>query len=99
MAKRTRKSAALPVEQRTAKFSYFLDLPGAVFIGDAIEDDEAVEYATRLQQIRSEYENDGYEEMLWHDCQQMGFDSTEIREFIANPAAITSCSYHTAALR
>src|ERR1700684_1524804 len=72
----------------TAKFSYFLDLPGAVFIGDAIEDDEAVEYATRLQQIRSEYENDDCQEMLWHDLSQMGFNSKEIREIIANPAAI-----------
>ena len=94
MAKRTRKSAALPVEQRTAKFSYFLDLPGAVFIGDAIEDDEAIEYATRLQQIRSEYENDDCQEMLWHDLSQMGFNS---RKFASSsptrprsPAAATT---------
>ena len=95
MARRTRKSTALPVKQNATAVisSYIRELPGAVFFGDAINDDEAIEYATRLQQIRSEYENDGYQEMLWLDLSQMGFDATEIREFIANPAAITNCGY------
>jgi hypothetical protein len=31
--------------------------------------------------------------MLWHDLSQMGFDSREIRRFVANPAAITNCGY------
>jgi hypothetical protein len=31
--------------------------------------------------------------MLWHDLSQMGFDSKEIRQFVANPAAITNCGY------
>ena len=78
MASRTRKSPALPVKQNaTAVISYIRELPGAVFFGDAIEDDEAIEYATRLQQIRSEYENDDCQEMLWHDLSQMGFDPRE----------------------
>jgi hypothetical protein len=91
MASRTRKSPTLPVN--TAAISYIRELPGAVFFGDAIEDDEAIEYAARLRQIRREYENDGYQEMLWHDLSQMGFDSTEIRQLVANPAAITNCGY------
>jgi hypothetical protein len=95
MASRTRKSPALPVKQNaTAVISYIHALPGAGFFGDAIEDDEAIEYATRLQQIRSDYENDDCPDMLWHDLSQMGFDATEIREFIANPAAITNCGYY-----
>jgi hypothetical protein len=95
MASRTRKSTAKPVKRgATAVFNYILELPGAEFFGDIAPSD--IEYATRLQQIRREYENDGYEEMLWHDLSQMGFSSTEIRQFVANPAAITTCRYYGA---
>ena len=98
MANRTRKPPALPVKRdATAVISYIRELPGAVFFGDAIEDDEAIEYATRLQQIRCDNENDDCPDMLWHDLSQMGFDATEIREFIANPAAITNCGYYVGA--
>ena len=90
MASRT----ARPVKKNaTVMISYIRELPGAVFFGDAIEDDEALEYAARLQQIRSEYENDDCQEMLWHGLSQMGFSSKEIREFVVNPAAITNCGY------
>ena len=65
--------------------------PGAVFFGNITDDD--IDYAVRLQRIRSEYENDDCQEMLWHDLMQMGFDSKEIRRFVANPAAITNCAY------
>jgi hypothetical protein len=92
MVSRTCKSTALPVKRNaTAAISYVRDLPGAVFYGDLADED--IEYATRLQRIRREYENDGYEDMLWHDLSQMGFSSTEIREFVRNPAAITNCGY------
>jgi hypothetical protein len=91
MASRTRKSTAKPL--KTAVVSYVRELPGAVFFGDAINDDESVEYAARLQRIRREYENDDCQEMLWHDLSQMGFDSREIRQFVTNPAAITNCGY------
>ena len=41
MASRTRKSAALSVKREaTAVISYIRELPGAVFFGDAINDDE-----------------------------------------------------------
>ena len=56
-------------------------------------DRESLLYAARLQCIRSEYENDDCQEMLWHDLSQMGFDPTEIRQFVVNPAAITNCGY------
>jgi hypothetical protein len=94
MASRTRKFTALPVKQdTTVVISYIRELPGAVFFGDAINDDESIEYAARLQQIRSEYENDDCQAMLWHDLSQMGFDSREILQFVTNPAAITNCGY------
>jgi hypothetical protein len=91
MATRSQKSAT--VRGSAAVISYVRELPGAVFFGDAINDDESVDYATRLQRIRREYEHDDCQEMLWHDLSQMGFDSTEIRQFVANPAAITNCGY------
>jgi hypothetical protein len=90
MASRTpRKSTALPA---TTAISYVRELPGAVFFGDAM-DAESIGYAVRLQGIRTSYENDDCQEMLWHDLSQMGFDSKEIRQFVANPAAITNCGY------
>jgi hypothetical protein len=90
MARRVRKSVK---QNATAVVSYIRELPGAVFYGDAINDDATVEYATRLQQIRREYENDDCQAALWHDLSQMGFGPREIREFVANPAAITNCGY------
>ncbi len=93
MASRTdRKSAALHVKQNTTACSV-RELPGAVFFGDAISDDEIIQYATRLQGIRRDYENDDCQAMLWHDLSQMGFTSREISAFVANPAAITNCGY------
>jgi hypothetical protein len=87
----TRKAATLPGS--TAVISYIRELPGAVFFGDAIDDDESIDYAVRLQRIRASYEHDDCQEMLWHDLSQMGFDSKEIRQFVTNPAAITNCGY------
>jgi hypothetical protein len=75
-------------------------LPGALFLGavkyrDSIANRhfENVELATRLQEIRADYEEDGFEEMLWADCLEMGFEPSEIREFETDPAAITNCLY------
>ncbi len=94
MASRTaRKSTALPVKKNTTVVvNYVRELPGAVFFGDAMDDDD-VDYAVRLQRIRASYENDDCQDMLWHDLSEMGFGSREIREFVANPAAITNCGY------
>jgi len=92
MARRTaHKSATLP--DSTAVISYVQELPGAVFFGDAINDDESIDYAVRLQRIRASYEHDDCQEMLWHDLSQLGFDPGEIRHFVAHPAAITNCGY------
>jgi hypothetical protein len=96
MASRTRKSTTVPVK-KTAVFSYILELPGAEFLGDVARAD--VDYALRMQRIRASYENDGDQELLWLDCQDMGFESNEIREFVTNPAAITNCRYGAGALR
>jgi hypothetical protein len=75
----------------TRKFTTLPELPGAVFYGDLAEED--IEYATRLQRIRREYEDDDCQAMLWHDLSQMGFDSSEIIRCVTNPAAITNCGY------
>ena len=76
---------------------YVTDRTGATHEVDATSitsiDRESLDYAIRLQRIRSEYENDDCQEMLWHDLTQMGFDSRDIRQFVANPAAITNCGY------
>jgi hypothetical protein len=95
MAKRTRKSPALSAKQNTtAVISYIRELPGAVFLGDIAAAD--VDQALGMQKIRTCFENDGDEELLWLDCQEMGFESREIRRFAANPALITSCGYYGA---
>jgi hypothetical protein len=76
---------------------YVTDRTGATHEVDATSitsiDRESLDYAIRLQRIRSEYENDDCQEMLWHDLTQMGFDSRDIRQFVANPAAITNYGY------
>jgi hypothetical protein len=59
-------------------------------------DRESLLYAARMQRIRREYETDGDEDLLWLDCQAMGFESREISQFVANPAKITSCGYYGA---
>jgi|SRR5258708_2149047 hypothetical protein len=93
MASRTAHKSAIE-KNSTAVVSYVRELPGAVFYGDIADED--IDYAERLQRIRSEYENDDCQMMLWHDLSQMGFDPSEIREFVANPAAITNCGYYSA---
>jgi hypothetical protein len=105
MASRTRKSAALPVKRNaTAYMSRIGWLPGALFLGAVFREERSQlsfvkrheqnrDVAECLQGIRSDYERDGFKEMLWADCLEMGFEPSEIREFETNPAAITSCLY------
>jgi hypothetical protein len=100
MARRTARKPATPVKQNaTAAVNFVRELPGAVFFSTTplrsitSIDPESLAYAARLQRIRADYEHDDCQEMLWHDLSQMGFDSTEIRQFVANPAAITNCGY------
>ncbi len=84
------KRAALPLKETVLiDVTYVRALPGAVFHGDPTDDD--IEYATRLQKIRTEYEN--AIDYLRADLLEMGFDSSELARYVANPAAITSCSY------
>jgi hypothetical protein len=95
----TRKSPVLPKQNATAVISYVRELPGAMFFSPTPApsitgiDPESLAYAIRLQNIRASYEHDDCQEMLWHDLSQMGFDSSEIRQFVTNPAAITNCGY------
>jgi hypothetical protein len=91
MASRTARKSTSP-SNKTVTVSYIRELPGAVFFGNAVPR-EAIDYAARLQHIRTEYENDDCQEMLWHDLSQMGFDPSEIRGFVVTPAAITNCGY------
>jgi hypothetical protein len=85
MARRITKS------NKTATISVFPELPGAVFYGDIFDED--IDYASRLQAIRDDYESTDCQATLWHELSQMGFGSREISEFLSNPAAITSCGY------
>lgn len=55
--------------------------------------EDNVAQAQRLQEIRADYEEGGFKEMLWADCLEMGFEPSKIREFETDPAAITSCLY------
>jgi hypothetical protein len=89
MARRTRKSAALPVKQNAtaaAVVHRFKELPGAVFFGTLFRSErrqfsitrqhgENLDDARCLQRIRDDFEMDGCEEMLWADCMEMGFNS------------------------
>jgi hypothetical protein len=99
----TRKPTARK-RNATAYMSRIGWLPGALFLGAVFREErwqfsfanrhfENVEFAQRLQDIRADYEEDGFEELLWLDCQEMGFESSEIREFETDPALITSCLY------
>jgi hypothetical protein len=74
-----------------ADITYIRAFPGAEFYGDPAAED--LYYAADLQRIRSEFEADGFEEMLWYDAQKMGFSPSDIQRFVSHPAAITSCGY------
>ena len=89
MAKRIARKSTVPA---VAVVTVFSRLPGAVFFDDPVAAAD-LDFAASLQRIRSAYENDDCQEMLWHECQQLGFDSSEISRFVANPAAITNCGY------
>ena len=92
MAKRITRKPARPAAALPAKLvTAFIELPGALFYeGILIED---IDTAIKTQAIRARFEKDDCEEMLWADCLAMGFDSREIRQFVTNPAKITSCGY------
>jgi hypothetical protein len=104
----TRKPTAR--KRNTTAYMTTLGLPGAFFLGAVFREErwqrsitnqhfENVALAERLQGIRSDYERDGFEETLWGDCLEMGFEPSEIREFETDPAAITSCLYVGAGMK
>jgi hypothetical protein len=76
---------------KTVKISTVIDLPGAMFFGDIADED--LDFASRLQAIRHEYESTDDQCTLWDELSQMGFGSREISAYVANPAAITKCGY------
>jgi hypothetical protein len=102
---RNSKAATLP---GSATVTNRIDrLPGAVFFGALYRADrrqlsltnqhfENVEYAERLQRIRDDYEEHADEDLLYIDCQEMGFESNDIRRFATNAALITDCGYFPA---
>jgi hypothetical protein len=100
MTNRTARKPTARKRNATAYMTTF-GMPGAFFLGAvhygdrhiASRHSQNVEFAVSLQDIRSDYERDGFEEMLWADCLEMGFQPNEIREFETNPALITSCLY------
>jgi hypothetical protein len=56
-----------------------------------------LDYAIRLQEIRSDFEHFRDKDMLWIDLSEVGFDSHEISRCVTHPARITGCSYYGAA--
>jgi hypothetical protein len=104
MASRTARKPPARKRNATPYMSRVGWLPGALFLGAVFREEHSQlsfvkwheqnrDVAECLQGIRGDYERDGFEETLWADCQEMGFEPSEIREFETNPAAITSCLY------
>lgn len=95
MARITRKPTSRPAAAVAHRFG---ELPGAVFFGTLFrserrqfsvtrQHEENLDDARCLQRICDDFEMDGCEEMIWADCMEMGFDSTDIRRFVMNPWA------------
>jgi hypothetical protein len=93
MARITRKPTSRPAAAVAHRFG---ELPGAVFFGTLFrserrqfsvtrQHEENLDDARCLQRICDDFEMDGCEEMIWADCMEMGFDSTDIRRFVMNP--------------
>lgn len=91
MSRRSRKIT--PKSSKVATISTILELPDAIFYGDAINDPDALSSAVRLQTIRTEYEAFGDITALWHDLSELDFCPGEISQCVSNPANITSCAY------
>jgi hypothetical protein len=110
MPRRTARKSTARKRNATAFVSRIGWLPGALFLGAVFREErwqfsitrqheENVDLAERLQDIRADHEMDGFEEMLWANCLEMGFDSTDIRGFMMNSGLITSCGYMPIPLR
>ena len=71
--------------------SKFLDLPGAVFYGNVLDED--VEIARHWQEIREEYEQTGCITTLWHTLDGMGWPTSAIVDAVVSPASIIATVY------
>jgi hypothetical protein len=78
----TRKTAP-KAKSLTVKISTILELPGALFYGDAIDDPDMLDSAVRFQAIRTDFEDTGCMTTLQLALQREGFGRDEI----------ASCSY------
>ena len=76
-----------PTSPKTVKISTILELPGAVFYGDAINDQDL------LQRICADYESTDDHRTLRHELTREGFGHDEISEAIWNPRTVTDCTY------
>jgi hypothetical protein len=82
MASRTARKPTARKRNATAYMSTYGGLPGALFLGAVVHAEgtfanrhfENVALAERLQEIRADYEEDGFEEMLWADCPKMALN-------------------------
>jgi hypothetical protein len=82
-----------PNSPKTVTISTILELPGAIFYGDAINDPDMLNSAVRFQAIRANFEATGDINALWHDLSELEYGAAEIGECVAYPANITSCGY------
>jgi hypothetical protein len=82
-----------PNSPKTATISTILELPGAIFYGDAINDPDMLSSAVRFQVIRANFEATGDINALWHDLSELDYGAADIAECVAYPANITNSSY------
>jgi hypothetical protein len=78
---------------KTAKISTVLELPGAIFYGDAIHGPVALDTATRRQAIRADYEATDCITKIRLELEREGFTTGDIGECAMSPAKITDCGY------
>jgi hypothetical protein len=82
-----------PKSSKTTTISTVLELPGAIFHGDAINDPDALNSAVQKQRIRADFEATNDINALWDDLTQLDFCPVEISQCVTSPAKITNCGY------
>ena len=83
----------LAAPSKTVTISTVLELPGAIFYGNAINDPDALDSAVRRQAIRADFEATDCLTTLRHELLREGFGCDEIAAAALDPRTITDCGY------
>jgi hypothetical protein len=83
----------LAAPSKTVTISTVLELPGAIFYGNAINDPDALDSAVRRQAIRADFEATDCLTTLRHKLLREGFGCDEIAAAALDPRTITDCGY------